>query len=47
MKTRNETDEEFNPDRTVLSLPFVKKATEKSDGKKRQKKSDEKNARTI
>lgn len=41
MKTRNETDEEFNPDRTVLSLPFVKKATEKSDGKKVTKKTQE------
>lgn len=29
MKTRNGTNEGFNPDRTVLSLPFVKKATEK------------------
>lgn len=27
-------EERFDPDRTVLSLPFVKKATEKSDGKK-------------
>lgn len=26
-------EERFDPDRTVLSLPFVKKATEKSDGK--------------
>lgn len=27
-------EERFNPDRTVLSLPFIKKATEKSDRKK-------------
>ncbi len=34
--------ERFNPDRTLLLLPFVKKATEKSDRKKRQKKATEK-----
>ena len=41
MKTRNETDDGFDPDRTVLSLPFVKKATEKSDRKKVTKKTQE------
>ena len=37
-----EIEERFDPDRTVLSLPFVKKATEKSDGKKTTEKSDRK-----
>ena len=35
-------EERFDPDRTVLSLPFVKKATEKSDRKKATEKSDRK-----
>ena len=35
-------EERFDPDRTVLSLPFVKKATEKSDRKKAIEKSDRK-----
>ncbi len=39
-------EEQFNPDRTILTLEFkkkqVKKATEKSDRKKRQKKATEK-----
>lgn len=33
-------EERFDPDRTVLSLPFVKKATEKSDRKTITKKSE-------
>ena len=36
-----EIEERFDPDRTILSLPFVKKATEKSDGKKATKKTQE------
>lgn len=35
-------EERFDPDRTVLSLPFVKKVTEKSDRKKVTEKSDTK-----
>ena len=42
-----EIEERFNPDRTVLTLPFVRKTIEKSDGKKRRKKSDEKKTRAI
>ena len=34
-----EIEERFDPDRTVLSLPFVKKVPEKSDEKKVPKKS--------
>lgn len=40
-------EERFDPDRTVLSLPFKKKVTKKSGGKKWRKKSDEKNAGKI
>ena len=36
-----EIEERFDPDRTVLTLSFVKKATEKSDGKKVTKKREE------
>ncbi|MDE5934064.1 MAG: hypothetical protein K2H40_16495 [Lachnospiraceae bacterium] len=39
--------ERFNPDRTLLLLPFVKKATEKNDRKKRQKKNNFQNAVTV
>lgn len=35
-------EERFDPDRTILSLPFVKKVAEKSGGKKVAKKSGEK-----
>ena len=35
-------EERFDPDRTVLSLPFVKKVTKKSDRKKATEKSDRK-----
>ena len=35
-----EIEERFDPDRTVLTLSFEKKATKKSDGKKATKKSD-------
>ena len=35
-------EERFDPDRTVLSLSFIKKATEKSDRKKATEKSDRK-----
>ena len=35
-------EERFDPDRTILSLSFQKKATEESDRKKRQKKATEK-----
>ena len=37
-----EIEERFEPDRTVLTLSFVKRATEKSDEKKATKKNDEK-----
>ncbi len=40
-----EIEESFDPDRTILSLAFVKKVTEKSDRKKRQKKATEKSDR--
>ena len=40
-------EERFDPDRTVLSLSFLKKVTKKSGEKKWRKKSDEKNARKI
>lgn len=33
-----EIEERFDPDRTVLTLSFAKKVTEKSDEKKRRKK---------
>jgi len=36
-----ETEERFDPDRIVLTLSFVKKAIEKSDGKKVTKKREE------
>ena len=39
-----EIEERFDPDRTVLTLSFIKKATKKSDEKKATKKSDEKKA---
>ena len=42
-----EIEERFDPDRTVLTLSFVKKAMEKSDEKKRRKKSDEKERRAV
>ena len=42
-----EIEERFDPDRTVLTLSFVKKAPEKSTEKKRRKKSDEKATRTV
>ena len=35
-------EERFDPDRTILTLSFVKKATEKKHQKKRQKKVTEK-----
>lgn len=37
-----EIEERFDPDRTVLTLPFVRKTIEKSDGKKATEKSAEK-----
>ena len=37
-----EIEERFDPDRTVLTLSFIKKATKKSDEKKATKKSDRK-----
>ena len=37
-----EIEEKFEPDRTILTLSFLKKATKKSDEKKATKKSDEK-----
>lgn len=41
-------EERFDPDRTILSLSFIKKqAKKKSDRKKRQKKADEKNAGAV
>lgn len=40
-------DERFDPDRTVLTLSFAKKAMKKSDEKKRRKKSDEKETRAV
>ena len=39
-----EIEERFDPNRTVLTLSFAKKATEKSDEKKATKKSDGKKA---
>lgn len=40
-------EERFDPDRTVLSLSFVKKVAKKKWRKKVTKKSDEKNARKV
>ena len=40
-------EERFDPDRTVLSLSFLKKVSEKSDSKKVTEKSDRKNTSAI
>ena len=40
-------EERFDPDRTVLSLSFMKKVAKKSGEKKVAKKSGEKNARKV
>ncbi len=42
-----EIEERFDPDRIVLTLSFVKKAIEKSDGKKATKKATEKARRAV
>ena len=40
-----EVEEEFNPDRTILTLSFVKKQAEKTSGKSKRKKQAEKTSR--